>query len=75
MSSEDLTETHAVRDAVLRLADARRELVMLIHWDGFTVVEAAEQLGLNPDDTWAILSRQGNAQDRVDRCRPLPKLK
>ena len=44
----DLTEAHAVRDAVLRLADAQRELVMLIHWDGFTVVEAAELLGLNP---------------------------
>jgi RNA polymerase sigma-70 factor (ECF subfamily) len=44
----DLTETHAVRDAVLRLADAQRELVMLIHWDGFTIVEAAELLELNP---------------------------
>lgn len=33
---------------MLRLDDAHRELVMLIHWDGFTVVEAAELLGLNP---------------------------
>ncbi len=39
---------HAVRDAVLRLHQAQRELVMLIHWDGFTIVEAAEILGLNP---------------------------
>lgn len=36
-----------VRDAVLRLNAAQRELVMLIHWDGFTIVEAAELLGLN----------------------------
>ena len=43
----DLAEVNAVRDAVLRLHDAHRELVMLIHWDGFTVVEAAELLGLN----------------------------
>ena len=47
-SEPDLTDSHAVRDAVLRLADAQRELIMLIHWDGFTVVEAAELLGLNP---------------------------
>jgi len=44
----DLAETHAVRDAVLRLHAAQRELVMLVHWDGFTIVEAAELLGLNP---------------------------
>lgn len=44
----DLAEASAVRDAVLRLQDAHRELVMLIHWDGFTIVEAAELLGLNP---------------------------
>ncbi len=44
----DPTESYAVRDAVLRLADAQRELVMLIHWDGFNIVEAAELLGLNP---------------------------
>jgi RNA polymerase sigma-70 factor (ECF subfamily) len=47
-AAPDLAETHAVRDAVLRLQDAHRELVMLIHWDGFTIVEAAELLGLNP---------------------------
>ncbi len=41
-------EGYGVRDAVLRLHQAQRELVMLIHWDGFTIVEAAEILGLNP---------------------------
>jgi len=44
----DPSETTAVRDAVLRLNAAHRELVMLVHWDGFTLVEAAEILGLNP---------------------------
>ena len=47
-TSPDPAEASAVRDAVLRLHDAQRELVMLIHWDGFTIVEAAELLGLNP---------------------------
>lgn len=44
----DPADASAVRDAVLRLHVAQRELVMLIHWDGFTIVEAAELLGLNP---------------------------
>jgi RNA polymerase sigma-70 factor (ECF subfamily) len=44
----DLGEQTAVRDAVLHLRGAHRELIMLIHWDGFNVVEAAEMLGLNP---------------------------
>ena len=43
----DPTEQHAVRDAVLRLHDAHRELVMLVHWDGFTLADAAGLLGLN----------------------------
>jgi RNA polymerase sigma-70 factor (ECF subfamily) len=43
----DHAESSAVRDAVRRLHDSHRELVMLIHWDGFTVTEAAELLGLN----------------------------
>ncbi|HEU4811887.1 MAG TPA: sigma-70 family RNA polymerase sigma factor [Nocardioides sp.] len=44
----DTAEVNAVRDAVLRLRDAQRELVMLVHWDGFTILEAAEVLGVNP---------------------------
>lgn len=47
-SEPDLAEANAVRDAVLRLPEAQRELVMLIHWDGFSIVETAEILGLNP---------------------------
>lgn len=47
-SNPDLAENYTVRDAVMRLHEAQRELVMLIHWDGLTIVEAAEVLGLNP---------------------------
>ncbi|MGN6251812.1 MAG: sigma-70 family RNA polymerase sigma factor [Marmoricola sp.] len=47
-ATPDAAEQHAVRDAVLRLHDAHRELVMLVHWDGLTLVEAAELLDLNP---------------------------
>lgn len=46
-SPEGLDEAHAVRDAVLRLPEPQRELVMLVHWDGFTLVEAAGVLGIN----------------------------
>jgi RNA polymerase sigma-70 factor (ECF subfamily) len=38
----------AVRDAVRRLPHDQRELVMLVHWDGFSLVAAAELLGVNP---------------------------
>jgi RNA polymerase sigma-70 factor (ECF subfamily) len=47
-SRADDSERHAVRDAVLRLHESHRELVMLIHWDGMTVAQAAELIGLNP---------------------------
>ncbi len=46
-TTPDPQNAYAVRDAVLRLHRAQRELVMLIHWDGFNIVEAAEILGLN----------------------------
>ncbi len=44
----DPAEASEVRDAVLRLPEAQRELVTLVHWEGMTLVEAAEVLGLNP---------------------------
>jgi RNA polymerase sigma-70 factor (ECF subfamily) len=43
----DDAEASAVRDAVRRLPEEQRELVMLVHWDGFTLAAAAELLGLN----------------------------
>ena len=36
-----------VRDAVRRLPEHLRELVMLVHWDRFTLVEAAELMNIN----------------------------
>lgn len=46
-AAPDHADSSAVRDAVLRLGRSHRELVMLIHWDGLTVLEAADLLGLN----------------------------
>lgn len=43
----DHADSSAVRDAVLRLPRSHRELIMLVHWDGLTILEAAELLGLN----------------------------
>ena len=37
-----------LRTTARRLADAHRELVLLIHWDGLTVLEAADLLGRQP---------------------------
>ncbi|WP_244928578.1 sigma-70 family RNA polymerase sigma factor [Nocardioides sp. W7] len=47
-SAPDPEGAYAVRDAVLRLPQPQRELVMLVHWDGFTITEAAELAGVNP---------------------------
>ncbi|WP_017932762.1 RNA polymerase sigma factor [Nocardioides sp. Iso805N] len=44
----DPATTIAVRDAVDRLKDEQRELMLLVHWDGFSVTEAADLLDLNP---------------------------
>lgn len=35
-----------VRDAIARLDPEQAELVRLVHWDGFSVAEAAELLGI-----------------------------
>lgn len=43
----DAAEAHAVRDAVRRLPADQRDLVVLVHWDGFTLAAAAELLGVN----------------------------
>ena len=43
----DIGAAADVRDAVHRLPDHQRELVMLVHWDRFTIVEAAELLDIN----------------------------
>jgi RNA polymerase sigma-70 factor (ECF subfamily) len=43
----DASEANAVRDAVLRLPPKHREIITLVHWDGFTIADAAAVLGLN----------------------------
>lgn len=44
---DELSEAAAVRDAVRRLPVHQREIIMLVHWDGFSLTEAAELVGTN----------------------------
>lgn len=41
-------EAIAVRDAVARLDPKQGELIRLVHWDGFSLAEAASILAVNP---------------------------
>lgn len=43
----DVGEAAALRDAVRRLPDHQRELIMLVHWDGFSLSNAADILAIN----------------------------
>ena len=52
----------AVRHAVAALDDRSRELIMLIHWDGFSIVEAGRMLGLNEN---TVRSRYHRARARL----------
>jgi RNA polymerase sigma-70 factor (ECF subfamily) len=45
--STDESERAAVRHLVEQLDEGQRELVKLVHWDGFTIAEAAQILDLN----------------------------
>lgn len=51
-----------VRSLVLALPPKYRELVMLVHWDGFTIVAAAHLLGVS-DST--ARTRYGRARERL----------
>lgn len=51
-----------VRDAVRRLPDDLRDLVGLVHWEGFTLEEAARIVGI-PAST--ARGRYGNARRRL----------
>jgi RNA polymerase sigma-70 factor, ECF subfamily len=64
-ATPDEDEAREIRDAVLRLHAAQRELVTLIHWDGFTIVEAAEILGLNAS---TARSRYSAAREELKRA-------
>lgn len=44
--SEEDQRTIEVRDAVSRLSPELRELIGLIHWDGFSIADAADVIGI-----------------------------
>lgn len=69
-ASVDDGETHAVRDAVLRLPETQRELIALVHWDGFNLAEAAEILGVNPSTARSRYAAAKSAlQTTLERSR------
>jgi len=41
-------QAEAVRRSIEQLPPGQREVVTLLHWDGFSLVQAAELLGLSP---------------------------
>jgi len=45
--SPDEAEGSAIRDLVARLPETQRELLVLVHWDGLTITQAAQVLELN----------------------------
>jgi len=53
-----------VRAAVLELDTKSRELVMLVHWDGFTIAEAARLLAVNES---TARTRHGRALQLLER--------
>lgn len=46
MPEPDADETHTVRQAIRALTPRLREVVMLVHWEGFSLAEAAQVLGV-----------------------------
>lgn len=55
--SERDERSREVRAALNRLRPKPRELMILIHWDGFTLTEAARHLGLNESSARSRYSR------------------
>lgn len=63
-------QAEEVRRAVLALDQRSRELVMLIHWDGFTIAESARVLSMNES---TARTRYGRALRRLERhLRTMP---
>ena len=52
-----------VRRAVASLDSRSREIIMLVHWDGFTIAEAARHLSMNGS---TARSRYGRALHRLE---------
>jgi RNA polymerase sigma-70 factor, ECF subfamily len=57
-STQDDPYTEDVRIAIRSLPQAQRELVVLVHWDGFSIVDAAAVLGI----------RESTARGRYQRA-------
>lgn len=60
--AEGVAEREVLRDALQRLPDDDRELLMLVRWDGLTLREAGEVLGV-PEGT--VSSRMHRARGRL----------
>jgi len=46
-ATSDPADAVAVRDAINRLPPQQRELILLVHWDGFTIAHAARLTDVN----------------------------
>lgn len=72
----DNSELGAVRDAVSRLPESQRELVRLVHWDGLSLNEAAQVLGLNASTArsrYGVAKKSlrdalGSESERMEAC-------
>ncbi|WZH36714.1 MAG: RNA polymerase sigma factor [Microbacterium enclense] len=62
VAAEERERDRDVRAALGRLRAADRELIVLVHWDGFSLADAAELLGLNPS---TARTRYGRAKERL----------
>lgn len=62
--SDSAERAREVREAVVGLPPRQRELVMLVHWDGFALTEAAEILGIRAS---TARSHYARARDRLAR--------
>lgn len=60
----------ATRGAIDRLPEQLRELLVLVHWDGFSLVEAAELTGTNAS---TVRSRYATARQQLQRLLAQPE--
>lgn len=70
----EAAERHAAIHFVLRHMSARdREIITLVHWDGFTLVDAAALLRINPSTARTRYARaKGRLVARLTRDDPSP---
>jgi RNA polymerase sigma-70 factor (ECF subfamily) len=63
-AAEERMRAADVRAAVTALGTKSRELVLLVHWDGFSIAAAARLLSLNES---TARTRYGRALQRLER--------